>query len=108
MRISDWSSDVCSSDLRGDPKSLSGPKVTTIVKESDGVIWVGTQESGLNRVTGFTDDGIPRFKRYPAQPGNEGALQNERISCMLSETKGRLWVGTYKNGRASCRERVCR
>src|SRR5690606_10682497 len=44
---------------------------------------------------GFTDSGIPRFRRYPVQPGKEGALQNERISCMLSDSKGRLWMGTY-------------
>lgn len=80
---------------RNNPESLSGPKVNTIVRDKDSVIWVGTQESGLNRVIGMTADGIPRFKRYLPQPGKPDALQNERISCMLSDSKGRLWVGTY-------------
>src|SRR5690606_3621395 len=77
-----------------DPESLSGPKVNTIVKDRYGVIWVGTQESGLNRVIGFTNEKMPRFKQYAAQPGKKDALQNERISCMLSDSKGRLWIGT--------------
>ena len=80
---------------RGNPESLSGPKVNAIARDRYGTIWVGTQESGLNKVIGFTDSGIPRFRRYPVQPGKEGALQNERISCMLSDSKGRLWMGTY-------------
>ncbi|MFB2120654.1 two-component regulator propeller domain-containing protein [Parapedobacter sp. 2B3] len=80
---------------RGDPESLSGPKINSITRDRRGTVWVGTQESGLNKVIGFTDSGRPRFRRYSAQPGKDGALQNERISCMLSDSKGRLWMGTY-------------
>lgn len=80
---------------KNNPESLSGPKVNTIVKDKNGTIWVGTQESGLNRLIGLSENGTPRFKHYPAQPGKAGALQNERISCMLSDSKGRLWLGTY-------------
>lgn len=76
-------------------ESLSGPKISAITRDGLGSIWVGTQESGLNKVIGFADNGKPRFKRYAAQPGTDGALQNERISCLLSDSKGRLWLGTY-------------
>ncbi len=77
------------------PESLSGPKISAITRDRHGSIWVGTQESGLNKVIGFAGNGKPRFKRYAAQPGTDGALQNERISCLLSDSKGRLWLGTY-------------
>ncbi|PPL04502.1 hybrid sensor histidine kinase/response regulator transcription factor [Parapedobacter indicus] len=80
---------------RGTPEGLSGPKINAITRDRQGTIWVGTQESGLNKVIGFTNSGSPRFRRYFAQPGKDGALQNERISCMLSDSKGRLWMGTY-------------
>lgn len=80
---------------RGNPESLSGPKINMITRDRDGIVWVGTQESGLNKVIGFADDGKPRFKQYPAEPGKDGALQNERISCMFSDSQGRLWIGTY-------------
>ena len=77
-----------------DTNSLSGPKVTALVKDREGAIWVGTQEHGLNKVTGYKD-GQPIFKRYPEEIGIKGALQNDRISCMLVDKKDRLWVGTY-------------
>src|SRR5690606_16851495 len=80
---------------RNDPQSLSGPKINTIIRDKSGTIWVGTQESGLNRVTGFAKDGRPLFRHYNAALGKKGQLQNERISCMLSDGKGRLWIGTY-------------
>ncbi len=77
-----------------DKQSLSGPKVTSIVQDQNKIIWVGTQEFGLNRVIGFREN-IPYFKRYPEKNGFKGKLQNARISCMLVDTKNRLWVGTY-------------
>ncbi len=77
-----------------DTTTLSGPKITSIVKDGNGVIWVGTQENGLNRLLSYKK-GIPVFKRYPEQVGVAGAVQNDRISCMLVDKKNRLWVGTY-------------
>lgn len=77
-----------------DSTSLSGSKVTAIVKDKSGLIWVGTQENGLNRVLSYKN-GVPVFKRYPEQVGVRGAMQNDRISCMLVDKSNRLWVGTY-------------
>lgn len=76
------------------PNNLSGPKVTAIVQDQNKIIWVGTQEHGLNRVIGFKN-GIPFFKRYPDRFGVKGMLQNARVSCMLVDSKNRLWIGTY-------------
>ncbi len=76
------------------PNSLSGPKITAIVKDKSQIIWVGTQEHGLNKVIG-KENGIPIFKRFPEHLGIKGALQNDRISCMLVDSKNRLWIGTY-------------
>lgn len=77
-----------------DITTLSGPKVTAIVKDKSGTIWVGTQEQALNKVVGFKGD-IPVFERYPERIGITGAIQNDRISCMLVDKKNNLWVGTY-------------
>jgi signal transduction histidine kinase/ligand-binding sensor domain-containing protein/DNA-binding response OmpR family regulator len=77
-----------------DTSGLSGPKVTAIVKDKNGIIWVGTQEHGLNRVIDFHNE-IPVFKHYPERVGVAGAIQNDRISCMLVDKSNRLWVGTY-------------
>ena len=77
-----------------DTTTLSGPKITSIAKDKNGMVWVGTQEHGLNRLVSF-NNGIPVFKRYPEKVGVAGAIQNNRISCMLVDKKNRLWVGTY-------------
>lgn len=77
-----------------DNTTLSGPKITSIVKDKNQIIWIGTQEHGLNRLIGY-NNGVPQFKRYPEQVGVKGAIQNDRISCMLVDKTNRLWVGTY-------------
>lgn len=77
-----------------DTSSLSGPQVSAIVKDRDNTIWVGTQEQGLNKLLSI-QNGKFCFKRYTAKIGTKGALQNERISCLLVDYKNRLWIGTY-------------
>jgi signal transduction histidine kinase/ligand-binding sensor domain-containing protein/DNA-binding response OmpR family regulator len=77
-------------------KSISGKKINVIVKDSSGRIWVGTQENGLSYISGFDKANKPLFKNYLPAYGVKGALQNERVSCMLVDSKKRLWIGTYK------------
>jgi signal transduction histidine kinase/ligand-binding sensor domain-containing protein/DNA-binding response OmpR family regulator len=79
-----------------DPSAISGRKITTIVKDSSGRIWIGTQENGLSYIAGFDKKNRPVFKNYLPAYGVKGALQNERVSCLLVDSKKRLWVGTYK------------
>lgn len=79
-----------------DLNALKGRKINVIAKDSNGVIWIGTQEDGLSRVKGYDKNGKPLFKNYLPAYGKNGALQNERISSLLVDSKGRLWVGTYK------------
>src|SRR3546814_5448255 len=80
MRISDWSSDVCSSDLRGVPSTerLYGCCVSV----------VGVHRSSLPApVTGSSSSGAPE----------SGSTSRIVISA----------VGRLEIGRESCRERVC-
>jgi signal transduction histidine kinase/ligand-binding sensor domain-containing protein/DNA-binding response OmpR family regulator len=79
-----------------DSTSISGRKTTEIVKDSSGRIWIGTQESGLSYISGFDKSNKPLFKNYLPAYGVKGALQNERVSCLLVDSKKRLWIGTYK------------
>lgn len=79
-----------------DSTTIGGKKTTQIVKDSSGRIWVGTQESGLSYITGYDKANKPLFKNYLPAYGVKGALQNERVSCLLVDSKKRLWIGTYK------------
>lgn len=79
-----------------DSAFISGRKATQIVKDYDGRLWIGTQENGLSYISGFDKSNKPLFKNYLPAYGVKGALQNERVSCLLVDSKKRLWIGTYK------------
>src|SRR3546814_15781682 len=99
MRISDWSSDVCSSDLltsvRGQADSLMmGGTVTlkagTLYLDDKGT---GSDGGGLASTGGMTL--------------NVGALDMDGLySYITAASRGRGLAA--KTGRASCRARVCK
>ncbi|MFY7899643.1 MAG: hybrid sensor histidine kinase/response regulator transcription factor [Chitinophagaceae bacterium] len=76
--------------------AISGYKLNALAKDSSGNIWIGTQESGLCKIEQYDKNNQPIFKKYYPSFGMSGALQNERVSCLLVDTKKRVWVGTYK------------
>src|SRR3546814_11943895 len=94
MRISDWSSDVCSSDLLGD--RIFGPKhVQLIARFKPGEIYNADEIYDLRRAiiaTGLVSEVEIEPKRGAAQP--DGSV--------LADLDVRMEIG-----RASCRERSC-
>ncbi|HLO79838.1 MAG TPA: two-component regulator propeller domain-containing protein [Chitinophagaceae bacterium] len=87
--------DVFIPDLKN-PSSIIGRKINAMVRDASGKMWIGTQENGLSCLTGYDKDNKPIFKNYSPAYGVKGALQNERVSCLMVDSKKRLWVGTYK------------
>src|SRR3546814_10530392 len=84
MRISDWSSDVCSSDLKGDNRLINLREVTR-------------QENSRNR---------PR--RSDNTTGITGvSFSNGKWRARIKVDGQEIALGTFQIGRASCRERVC-
>src|SRR3546814_16058874 len=85
MRISDWSSDVCSSDLQGLRRIGFG--------QARGQLFAGDLAASLAQL---------------AQPGVERgqALALQRVQGFPEDQLPQVVVGVVI-GRASCRERVC-
>ncbi|HAI84469.1 MAG TPA: hypothetical protein DCL43_12450, partial [Chitinophagaceae bacterium] len=81
---------------KSNPNAISDRKITSLIQSTNRNIWIGTQEKGLSVIQAFTARGTPVFKNYLPAYGVKGALQNERVSCLLEDSKGRLWIGTYK------------
>src|SRR3546814_1982112 len=77
MRISDWSSDVCSSDLSANNASVGGAMIPLLT--------LGIPGSASTAVM------LGAFQIYGLQPG-EGLFRDQ---------------SELEIGRASCRERVC-
>src|SRR3546814_15918777 len=101
MRISDWSSDVCSSDLTmtatHDPLSLLGDLVAKAKKVgADAADAVHFSAIGLSHAQRL---GTPeRLEREESHDVGLRVLLGKRQAIVSS---------TDQHGRASCRERVC-
>src|SRR3546814_11847086 len=99
MRISDWSSDVCSSDL--DFAELRAPADGIISKrlvQPGQVVAAGTELLRLIR------DG--RLEWRAELSADDLALVEPGATVQLPSREGTV-TGRIQIGRASCRERVC-
>src|SRR3546814_11760683 len=112
MRISDWSSDVCSSDLFWVclPGTTTPPGGAACV-----VLWRWLREQDLNlRPSGYEPDELPGCS-IPRQPwlldqvteASASARLAGLVSCVRRTFPFSETPGADKIGRASCRERVC-
>src|SRR3546814_2467616 len=99
MRISDWSSDVCSSDLSGRHQLGQGPCLVMVV--------IGFSSIKLSLLA-------PGTKRVEFQFGDipDGLMQADQptsqIASRIDGPRANQVRGVITQiGRASCRERVC-
>jgi ligand-binding sensor domain-containing protein/serine phosphatase RsbU (regulator of sigma subunit) len=67
---------------------LSQSNVTSLLLDSYGFLWVGTQD-GLNRYDGYS------FKAYRNNPLDDTSLSNNNILSICEDNEGNLWVGTW-------------
>ncbi|MCP4215189.1 MAG: hypothetical protein GY765_11055, partial [bacterium] len=67
------------------------PQITveTVIQTSNGYLWLGTQE-GLVRFDGVN------FRIYSKR--DVPKMTNNRVTSLLEDQKGNLWVGTYGGG----------
>ena len=72
------------------PSSLSHNDVTTLYEDHSGIIWMGTNNGGLNRY----DPATETFTRYQFDPGNPRSISNDFITALSEDNEGNLWIGT--------------
>src|SRR3546814_1447888 len=99
MRISDWSSDVCSSDLLGAPEELIpfGIESLMVMRIEKGFLHVGSDTDGAT---------MPQDVGFARVMANKESDFVGRRSTMTPEGR-RENRKQLEIGRASCRERVC-
>lgn len=76
-----------------DPKTLSGSEIFTVAEDDEGNLWVGTRNSGLNKIELATGK-IIRFTKGPT--GQD--LSNSNIPSILNIGKGRMGVAVLGLG----------
>ena len=75
-----------------DSHSLANDYIETINTDTDGLIWVGTNDTGLDRLDPET--GI--FTHFRHDVNVPSSLGNDSITAILIDKQGILWIGTYK------------
>lgn len=76
-----------------DSTSLSNDIVRSLLVDRLGTLWVGTND-GLNEFNGKTE----RFTRYVNHPGNEKTIAKGRITRILEDQSGSLWIAILGGG----------
>src|SRR3546814_12521178 len=96
MRISDWSSDVCSSDLEDWNALIDDPNVVVIDTRNDYEVAIGTFNRAINPHTSSFSE-FPQWVQE--QSGDGGVLGKGSKVAMRAEERrgGKEWVGTCRS-----------
>jgi len=73
--------------------SISSNFVRAICEDNNDFLWIGTKK-GLDRLT--IESGI--FKHYDSEEYNYRQLSNESVWCLMKDSQGTIWAGTYFGG----------
>jgi diguanylate cyclase (GGDEF)-like protein/PAS domain S-box-containing protein len=76
------------------PGSLAHDWVRTLLIDSHGVLWVGTDDGGLNRF----NENRSTFDHFVHDPTNPRSLSNDRVRAIVESSDGFLWIGTDGGG----------
>ena len=69
--------------------SLSDNSINSLLKDSKGNYWIGTNLGGLN----FYDSKNNRFISYRHDPNNPKSLASDRIRVLSQDPSGNIWAG---------------
>jgi GAF domain-containing protein/ligand-binding sensor domain-containing protein len=92
-----------------DPNSLSNNIVQVLHEDEEGVLWIGTEGGGVNKLvlpygeggTGAGEDLLPetaQFVRYEHDPKDPDSLSHNNVQAIHRAGDGLLWVGTNGGG----------
>jgi len=77
-----------------DPNSLSNNEIMTIYEDRSGILWIGTEGGGLNRL----DRKKETFTHWQNVPDDPNSISHNEIRSIFEDQNGVLWVGTFGGG----------
>jgi signal transduction histidine kinase/ligand-binding sensor domain-containing protein/DNA-binding response OmpR family regulator len=76
------------------PESLSGNKITSICKDREQNIWLGTRYNGLSKY----DPRKQAFKKFTVQLGRNSTMQSNDVRSLCQDHSGNIWIGYRSRG----------
>ncbi len=76
-----------------DDKSINSKAVISLTKSSQGIIWIGTYNSGVN----YIDQKNKKFEHFKVDFSQNG-LFNNNIRALYEDREGYIWIGTKEEG----------
>src|SRR5215469_4223407 len=71
------------------PNSLSDNRVVSVYQDRGGVLWVGTENEGLNILNAEQQ----QFGLYQHRPGDPNSLSPGKVTAIYEDSDSILWVG---------------
>lgn len=78
--------------------SISGDVVTTIFEDKSGILWIGTDGDGINRLNTNEKKSRATFSHYKSNASDPNSIVNNRIVSIYQDRSGVLWIGTKGGG----------
>jgi len=77
-----------------DQSSLGSNSILSILQDQTGIMWIGTNFSGINKF----DPGKGKFAHYRSRSNDVNSLNNNSIYSVFEDSKGIIWIGTNGGG----------
>ncbi|MGL1891792.1 MAG: response regulator [Spirochaetaceae bacterium] len=77
-----------------DPNSISENNIFCLFEDSEGFIWIGTKESGVNRLDPETGE----VTRYINNPEDPNSFPQNSIRAVFEDTNGNIWFASLNDG----------
>jgi ligand-binding sensor domain-containing protein len=77
-----------------DSNSLSSNYLQTVHADEKGLIWIGTESSGLDRL----DPAMGKFTHFKFKAGDPGSIGDDNVKLIWEDREGVIWIGTGGTG----------
>lgn len=77
-----------------DNKFVNKERISSILTDSKGYVWIGTSNNGAIRM----DPKTGAFQRYSADKDAPLKLRGNNVTNIYEDRKGRIWISLWKNG----------